>query len=172
MKKLNFKIIILIVLLVIVSIVGIIIIAENGEKQFKEIAHICNNLCELPGMQVTSPKILNIWYFEEEDHAGKDVIVCFTGENTSSKYYQYFMWIKGMSDFINVCYAKDEVHTSNIIMANEFKNSESQFKLQAATLIFNAMETGNRIEDNQIKKINKLLNNGKIEKYKDYKIIE
>lgn len=147
MKKFNFKIIIPIVLLIIV---GIIIIAQNGEKQFKEIAHICNNLGGLPGMQVVSPKILNIWYFEEDDCAGKDVIVCFTGENTSSKYYQYFMWTKGKNDFSNICYAKDEVHTSNIIMANELNNLE--FRLQTVTLMLHAIEEGNRIEDNQIKK--------------------
>lgn len=93
-KKLNVKIIIPVVMLAIVIIAVTVVIGGNESTEFKEVAHICNNLGGLPGMQITSPKILDIWYFEEDDHSGKDVIVCFTGENTSSNYYQYFTWME------------------------------------------------------------------------------
>lgn len=168
-KKSNLKIIIPIAIaIVVISVIGILI-SGNESKEFKEVAHICNDLGGLPGMQITSPKVVDVWYFEEDDHSAKDVIVCFTGENTSSNYYQYFLWQNGESiDFLSLCYAKDEVHSSNIVMKNSSASQETM--LNCAGLMLQAMENGHKFENNQIEKINKMLNSKKIDKYKDYRI--
>lgn len=166
-EKLNLKIIIAIAVIVLVAIV--ITMAIGGDDQrFKEVAHICNNLGGLPGMQLTSPKVLDIWYFEEEDHSGKDVIICFTADNTSSKYYQYFMWNEDSTDFTSMCYAKDEVRTNNIVFRNSSADTETI--LNCSALMLQAMKQENKLEDKQIQKINKLLNSGKITKYENYQI--
>lgn len=67
-----------------------------------------------------------------------------------------------------MCYAKDEVHTSNIIMRDSSASQETM--LNCAGLMLQAMKQENKFQNNQIEKINKLLNSGKIDKYKDYKI--
>ena len=168
-KKFNTKCIILSI--IVIAIIGIVISVlaggvSNKDARFKEVAHICNNLGGLPGMQIVSPEVLDVWYFAESDNSAKDVIVCFTGENTSSKYYQYFMWNGESTDFVSMAYAKDEVHTSNIIT----KVDSDQMKLNCAGLMLFAMEEGNKLSEKQIKELNKLLSSGKIEKYKDYEI--
>lgn len=151
------------VVIAIISIFTIIGIKQNNNNEFKEVAHLCNELGGLPGIQVVSPKVVDVWYFEEEDGSGKDVIICFTGENTSSKYYQYFMGSGETTDFISVGYTKDEVHTSNFIMKNDLGSSEEI--LTCTALMLNAMESGIKFEDIQIEKLNKLIENGKIKEY-------
>lgn len=167
-KKLNFKPIILgAIILIAILVMAITMFGANDKDvKFIEVAHICNDLGGLAGMQVVSPKVLDVWYFAESDNSAKDVIVCFTGENTSSKYYQYFMWNGESTDFVNMAYAKDEVHTSNIIT----KVDSDQMKLNCAGLMLFAMEEENKLSEKQIKELNKLLSSGKIEKYKDYEI--
>lgn len=160
----NKKIVIsIIALVVIISIVAVIGISKKNNNEFKEVAHLCNDLGGLPGVQVASPKVIDVWYFEEDDGSGKDVVICFTGENTSSKYYQYFMGSGESIDFISVGYAKDEVNTSNFIMRNGLGSSEEI--LTCTALMLNAMESGIKLEDNQIKQLNKLIDNGKIKEY-------
>ncbi len=170
-EKINLKIIMPVIILAAVLIFAIVLMGENESKEFKEVAHICNNLGGLPGMQITSPEIIDVWYFEEDDHSFKEVVVCFTGENTSSNYYQYFMWQDGREkDYVTVAYAKDEVHSSNIIMKNSSVSNETI--LNCAALMLYTMDNGKKIESSQINKINKLISSGKIDKYKDYKISE
>lgn len=168
-KKFNLKIIMPVIIFAVVLIFAIVLIGGNESKEFKEISHICNNLGGLPGIQITSPKIVDVWYFEEDDHSAKDVVVCFTGENTSSNYYQYFMWQDGRDkDYVTFAYAKDEVHSSNIIMNNSSASNETI--LNCAALMLYAMDNGKKIDSSQINKINKLISSEKIDKYKDYKI--
>ena len=51
-------------------------------------------------------------------------------------------------DFISVGYAKDEVNTSNFIMRNGLGSSEEI--LTCTALMLNAMESGIKLEDNQL----------------------
>lgn len=154
---------ILLISIIIVIAAFSIFIVNGDNKEFKEVAHLCNDLGGLPGIQVASPKVIDVWYFEEEDGSGKDIIICYSGENTSSKYYEYFMGSGEDAECISVGYAKDEVHTSNFIMRNGLGSSDEI--LSCTALMLHAMESGVKFEDNQIEKLNKLIENGKIKEY-------
>lgn len=135
-KKSKLKIIILITVTVIVIIAMIgIILAVRSDKKFEEIAHVCNELGQIPGMIIQSPEVLDVWYFEENDGEipGKDIIIRFTADNTSSKYYQYFTWNGTTEDFANVCFSKDEVTPLNIVCANG--TTDVEIKLSCASLM-------------------------------------
>lgn len=168
-KKSKLKIIIPIVIVVIIAIIVIMTVGTK-DKKFKEVAHVCNELGQLPGMIIQEPKVLDVWYFEENEGEapGKDIIIRFTADNTSYNYYQYFTWNGTTKDFYNVCFSKDEVTPLNIVAGSG--TTDTQFKLNCSALMLQAMKEENKMKDNEIKKINNLISSGKIAKYQDYKM--
>lgn len=162
MKNKKILILIIIVAIVVVAIVGIVISnKESKDVKFKAVAHVANiGLADTNNLFI-SPQLVNAWYFEET----KDIVICFSGENTSTNFYAYFLNAEefGYNDYMFICTSVSPLTKNNLIFKDE-KTSQT-IKDNAYTLMSEIMQSQNKLESTKIEKINKLIDNGKIKNY-------
>lgn len=160
-KKSKLKIIIpiIVIVIVVIAIFCVFTIGKKDEK-FEAVASVCKiGLTNIDSLFI-SPELVNAWYFKDT----KDVVICFSGENTSSNFYAYFMWGGdfGIDRYIGICTSTEPLTKDNIIFAEENANIN---KANTYSLMCEIMQSNNKLTSSQIKKLNKLIDNGKLENY-------